>query len=1464
MKQINSFSRVVYSLLAVLFLASAPLVLAQMSGPQVTNFPRTAIGSNSAAQTILLTTTAAETITSVTVPQSFGGKQEYSVGPITGCTLGAGNPTGAVCAIPVTFTPAYVGKRWVPLQIVTSTGNINFGLQGIGLGPIAALTPGMVSLTAGDGTAGFAGDGGQAASAQLNQPSDMAFDSAGNLYFVDAGNERVRKITPNGIITTVAGNGNVGFTGDGGPATSAEFNFDGESAHIAVDSAGDLYISDFNNGRVREVSAATGIITTVAGDNATAVVVCAAATDTVGDGCPGPSANLAGPAGIALDSVGNLYIADSNEARVRMVSAATGIMTTVVGNGTNGVSGDGGPATSAQAVNPWSLALDSDDNLYICFVGANIPNFNFIRKVTAATGIITTVAGNGTKGFSGDGGLATSAEIEPWGIAIDSANNLYIANLTPNDSRIRKVNAATGIITTVAAGATAVCISASDAAGDGCPATNTILVQPRGVALDNVGDFYSVDFGNNQIHKVDISSSAVTFPTPTMFGTSDSTDNPQAVTLSNIGNAPLTFSPPSSGSNASVSDNFSLDSSNTCPQIFSSSSPATLASGDDCTYAVDFSPAEVGAVSGSVVQTDDSQSVSGSSQTITLSGTGVAVPLTAAIVGNPTKVFDGTTSATLTSASYTLSGFVGTDGAMVTQTVGTYSSAAPGSEVVTAALNASQFTPTGNTNLSNYSLPTTAIGPGTITAAPSPIIKIVAGNNQTGYYSEFLPSPLVVQVLDGTNTPVPNVTVTFAGNNLAYYGANGAATLATATSGVQVITDANGMASVNYVQPTQVTYGSDGTPVATIQPIVYASVTNIGQTFPINSVFTLTVAPDKPQLQWTVAPKPIATGTVLSTMQLCAFANVQGAFAYSVDGYGPVAIGAILPPGTYTLRATFTPQDSVHYANGMSVTTPLIVNGTTQSPASVQLSWAAPAPITYGTALSTLQLNAAANVPGTFVYTPAPGTSLPVGSNVLTATFTPSDTSHYTPSSISTTLVVNPVASTITWPTPAPVAPATPLSAAQLNATASVPGTLVYSPAAGTVLPAGKQTLSVTFTPANAGYSNATAQVQIVVGTSQAPVITWSASAPITTAVPLSSMQLNASANVPGTFVYSPAAGTMLPVGTTTLNVTFTPTDQVNYTTATASVPITVKALQIPPLSWIDPDAISYGTPLSATQLNATSTVPGTFVYSPEAGTVLAVGLQALHVLFTPADAITYSPRAYLVALTVNKATPQLTWATPAAISSGTVLGATQLDASANVPGTFAYSPAAGTTLPSGTQTLTVTFTPTDPNYATATAAVVIAVKGLQVPPLTWISPAAISYGTALSATQLNAASTVPGTFTYSPVMGTVLDVGLQALQVTFTPTDTTTYSSRTSLVALTVNKAKPELTWAAPAQMTLGTALGATQLNATADIPGTFTYLPAAGTILRAGSNTLTVTFTPTDSVHYVAGTAATTVVVR
>jgi hypothetical protein len=308
--------------------------------------------------------------------------------------------------------------------------------------------------------------------------------------------------------------------------------------------------------------------------------------------------------------------------------------------------------------------------------------------------------------------------------------------------------------------------------------------------------------------------------------------------------------------------------------------------------------------------------------------------------------------------------------------------------------------------------------------------------------------------------------------------------------------------------------------------------------------------------------------------------------------------------------------------------------------------------------------------------------------------------------------------------------------------------------------------------------------------------------------------------------------------------------------TAASTAPVT----GTPSITWNPPATIQYGAALSDVELDATASVPGNFVYSPTAGSVLQAGSQKLTVTFTPSDSATYSPVTSNVQITVTPATPVITWAPLSPVEHGTALGAAQLNATANVPGTLSYSPALGTVLPAGTQQLTATFTPSDTtDYQPVTAhdSLTITAETPSAPSVTWNTPAPIEYGAALSNVQLAATASIPGNFTYSPAAGAVLQAGSQKLTAIFTPADTNNYSAVTATAQLTVTRAASVITWAPLSPIQKGTALSGVQLNATANVPGTFSYSPAAGTVLPAGAQQLTVTFTPSNATDYTSATA-------
>jgi hypothetical protein len=349
--------------------------------------------------------------------------------------------------------------------------------------PAALAAGSTIETAAGTGVAGYAGDGGQAVDAQLISPAGVAVDGFGNVYLADDGANVVRRISPTGVISTVAGNGTAGYSGDNGLPTAAKLN---GPTDVVLDAADNLYIADFGNHVVREVVAATGKIRTVAG-NGTAGYG--------GDGGAGNKAKLTSPAGLDVDTAGNGYIADYGNGTVRKLSAA-GTISTLAGTGVPGFSGDGGPASAAQLDHPGDVAVVGS-MVYV----ADAMNAR-VRLVDGA-GTISTVAGDGTAAYAGDGGPATSASlVYPTGLATDSAGDLFVADMYGHT--IREV--AAGTITTVAG------TGVAGYSGDAGDALSAQLNHPARVNLDPAGNLYVSDWSNHVLRRVDALGSAANSP----------------------------------------------------------------------------------------------------------------------------------------------------------------------------------------------------------------------------------------------------------------------------------------------------------------------------------------------------------------------------------------------------------------------------------------------------------------------------------------------------------------------------------------------------------------------------------------------------------------------------------------------------------------------------------------------------------------------------------------------------------------------------------------------------------------------------------------------------------------------------------------------------------------------------------------------------------------------------------------
>ena len=438
-------------------------------------------------------------------------------------------------------------------------GNVFIADSGANHVWVVNVSTGILNNVAGNTTAvndvgGYSGDNGPAVNAQLNGPGAVAVDSKGNVFIADTLNNVIRMVNANGIISTFAGSGTpcadpTTACGDGGPARQANLN---NPSGVALDASGNVFIADFQDNRIRRVDRKTKIITTVAGNG----TPCSPPTGVCGDGGLATQANLSTPAGVFVDAAGNLYIADRRDSRIRVVDANSQIITTVAGTGNSGFGGDHGKATKAWLNRPLGVFVDAAGNILIAdtfnervreVTGGKIRTIagggsggdnqlatnailalpinlaldssgnqfivdfsdQRIRRVDSTTQNITTVAGDGIAGYSGDNGLATQASLRtPEGVAVDSSADFFIADTGNN--LIRRVDGATGVITTYAGTPGLLCSSSTDPCGDGGPATSATLNLPTGVSVDNTGNLFIVDGGDNRIRRVDAATQIIT------------------------------------------------------------------------------------------------------------------------------------------------------------------------------------------------------------------------------------------------------------------------------------------------------------------------------------------------------------------------------------------------------------------------------------------------------------------------------------------------------------------------------------------------------------------------------------------------------------------------------------------------------------------------------------------------------------------------------------------------------------------------------------------------------------------------------------------------------------------------------------------------------------------------------------------------------------------------------------------
>jgi len=941
----------------------------------------------------------------------------------------------------------------------------------------------FIYTVAGSQARGYVGDSGPATAASLNYSEGTAEDSAGNIYIADTGNNVVRRVdAATSIITTVVGTGTAGYSGDNGKAISAQLS---APVALAVDSAGNLYIADSGNKVVRRVAAATGTITTYAGSTTATAL---------GDGGPATSAQLSSALGVALASNGDLYISDA--ARVRKVTAGTGTITTAAGNGTGySYTGDNGPATSATLGYATGLAVDSGGNLYI----ADTAN-DAIRKVTASTGIITTVAGTGVPKnnaptFSGDGGAATSATLRnPFAVAVNAAGDLFIADT--NNEAVREVTASSGIINTVVGHPPLGCYAQS---GDGAPAINAEVCNAEGLSLDAAGNLYIAETGWNRIRKVTPSAlPPTTVAAAPVFSVQGGTYvNPQTVSITDAtpgaaiyvtldGTAPTTAVAGYRGA-INVNGNSTVQAVAVAPGYLPSK-PVSA------TYTITTPPP-------TVVST-----VAGSGQT---DGSGVSGPAIDAGLGEPTDVaFDSVGNLYIADFKYNVVWMVDAGTGTISIAAGTlnYSTGRSGSggPATSTFLNGpthvafdsadnmyiSESTSkqirkvTANTGIiSNYAGDGSCCsayigdgGPATLADLEDPAGLAFDGAGNLYIADEFNNRIRMVSATTGNISTVAGGGATV----LANAGDGGLATSATLNDPRDVALDSQGNLFIADSQNGRVRKVTLSTGIIT----TIAGNGNPGQSgdggpATAAEVFPYGLALDRASNLYisdgtnSVRMVPSGGGTITTVAG-------NGFTGFSGDGGSATMASFCGPDGMAFDKAgsLFITDECYSHVRKVSVTKPAATPG-----------FSLPA----GSYAGTQSVTITDATQGAVIYYTTDGSTPTTGSTVYGGPITVSSTETvmaiamapgYTVSAVTSAayVITQPVGSTITWATPTPISYGTALSSAQLNATASVAGTFVYSPTAGTVLSAGQHTLQATFTPTDVThYSTATASVTLTV-----------------------------------------------------------------------------------------------------------------------------------------------------------------------------------------------------------------------------------------------------------------------------------------------------------------------------------------------------------------------------------------------
>ena len=939
------------------------------------------LGTTAPAQSVTVTATASGAVSTVEI--LTGGKSglEFAKGTGTSTCDSATVSPGSTCTESVTFTPSYPGLRTGAVVLLDSSSNVlgTAYLSGVGQGGLDVLTPGNVIELAGvlKATVSTA-NGIPAIDANLKQPASVALDGAGNMYIADSAHNQIRMVcagvnsstivgvsgcTAAGIIVAVAGTGNAGFMGNNVPASGANVELNAPSG-LTIDGAGNLFIADTGNNVIREISAVTGYIATVAGDGTLGFA---------GDGSKAnaPGVELSQPWGVTVDVAGNLYIADTFNQRIRRVDAATGIITTAAGNGsTSGqgdgkgtYSGDGGAANAAGLSLPYAVAFDVYGDMFIPDSANNrIRTVKATSGVVTATSVISTAVGTGVAGQDCDNGLTNVAELNsPEGVAIDAASNIYISDT--GDLCVRKANVTSGQIVSIALSQT---YNGSISLA-GVP-TQEEVYEPIGIVLDGLGNVYYADYYFMVANEIQSDKAVLNYQlTPIRQGEQSL---PQTQVVENDGNATANVTTITPDLNAAVDAG-----STTCAP-----NPFTLTEDADCNVGAIFAPSVTinpstlpGVVIGNVNVANDTVN---SLLDIVVIGNALAVNSTnISLTSNPNpSTFPQTVTftATVTTGSNTgnLTGTVSfadtTSGTPVSlgSPVQVNGSGSASLQISSLTVGVHTITATYNGDTTHLASQTPATDSQTVTEGTS--VTLTAAPVSPSQLGQSVTFTATVKISGGATLPLDG-TVTFTDslatltNNAVAIG-NGTVTFTTSAlvQGVNVITATYTPASSTLIQ------GSTGT---LNQDVVAASGTTLISS-PNPSTYgnavTFTVAVPN-------AGTTAATGKVNIVIVPAGQTTPTYPLSITLSGNpaGGTATVSTLPVGTYTATASYL-GDSNYAAGTATLATPQVVNqvqtGTTLA--------AMPNPGIAGQSVAIVA-----------TVTPNSGTVAPTGSVTFTDTF---------------------------------------------------------------------------------------------------------------------------------------------------------------------------------------------------------------------------------------------------------------------------------------------------------------------------------------------------------------------------------------------------------------------------------------------------------------------------------------------